>query len=55
MAPDGLTDGKTDGRKDGHRQTYIPPPSAGDNKFHYTCYIRATTIGWEQHDRDFQQ
>ena len=40
MAPNGLTegrtdrkkDGRTDGRTDGHGQTYIPPPSAGDNK-----------------------
>ena len=25
-------DGKTDGRTDGQRQSYIPPPLAGDNE-----------------------
>ena len=38
MAPDGRADGRTegwtDGRTDGHGQTYIHPPSAGDNNGH---------------------
>ena len=28
---EGCMDGRMEGRTDGHRQTYIPPPSAGDN------------------------
>ena len=31
MAPDGWPERRMDGRTDGHGQTYIPPPSAGDN------------------------
>ena len=34
MAPDGWMDG----RLDGHGQTYIPLPSAGDNK---VCFTRS--------------
>ena len=34
MAPDG----RTEGRSYGHGQTYIPPPSAGDNNSS-TCVV----------------
>ena len=42
MAPDGRTEGRTDG----HGQTYIPPPSAGDNNVHgYLSKIQGFQTG----------
>ena len=51
MAPDGWmegrTDGWTDGRTNGHGQTYIPPPSAGDNN--NKCRFHAIPTKFDGH------